>query len=151
MKKHLDLTQQVASKEKAPPPIEEEDWHADMVHQLLVQFVAFAPPDGPSPPPQAVQLSFQMYHFEARTTPLAKLQRPDEATAAAKTTGGAEGSVTADLRIEVTSLTLTPPMMHDANLTQVFVEVKPDEGGNQPDEGGNQPDDARRQFHSSLC
>lgn len=38
------------------------------MHNVLLQFVSYAPTAG-EPPPSAAFLTFQFFHFEPRTTP----------------------------------------------------------------------------------
>ena len=66
------------------------EWAAHMAHNLLLQFVCFAP-SSEAPAPDSIYLSFQLYHFAPRTTTRALLQSPEEAqrTAARAASGGA--------------------------------------------------------------
>ena len=60
---------------RTAPPVAEEEWHVDTVHNVLLQFVSYAPTAG-EPPPSAAFLTFQFFHFEPRTTPKALLEPP---------------------------------------------------------------------------
>ena len=53
----------------------EEEWHVDTVHNVLLQFVSYAPTAG-EPPPSAAFLTFQFFHFEPRTTPKVRAREP---------------------------------------------------------------------------
>ena len=131
---------------RTAPPVAEEEWHVDTVHNVLLQFVAYAPTAG-EPPPSAAFLTFQFFHFEPRTTPKALLEPPlsDGYRPAAASGGGGGGSgaqATLEgqrraaaqgggavrgrqdaLRLDVGLLTLGSGVLRDSQVGDLYVEI----------------------------
>ncbi len=94
----------------------EEEWHADATHNVVMQFISYAPSSAEAPPPTSLFASFQFYHFPCRTTPRALLTPPAAVGAASTAVGaGAAGAAAAAsdmLRVAVESV-LLPPGLRD--------------------------------------
>ena len=124
LEKELDEKGKAAG--AAPPPVDEEDFSPNMAHNLLMQFVSFAP-DASAPAPDSIYLTFQLYHFAPRTTPRALLQSPaDAAAAAARSASAADGGAASRpdaIRVEIGELALGPAA-RDAPWGHVTVEVR---------------------------
>ena len=112
----LDRSLELQSK----PAVQEENWAADTTHNILFQFVSFAP-EATAPLCESIYLSFQMYHCEPRTTPRALLQRSsDAASAASHAAAKSEGEVV----IRVGELRLAPELQEGATTTPMWVQVQ---------------------------
>ena len=130
---------------RTAPPVAEEEWHVDTVHNVLLQFVSYAPTAG-EPPPSAAFLTFQFFHFEPRTTPKALLEPPlsdgyrptapggggggggaqatleGQQRAAAQGGGAVRGRQDA-LRLDVGLLTLGSGVLRDSQVGDLWVEI----------------------------